>query len=65
MIRLLVINGHPVVGGGIRAILSGEPDIWRADGNRRARHPCGTGRAVTRIRTGPPASSLGTVGLTV
>jgi DNA-binding NarL/FixJ family response regulator len=28
MIRLLVVDEHPVVGEGIRAILSGEPDIW-------------------------------------
>ncbi len=28
MIRLLVVDEHPVVGEGIRAILDGEPDYW-------------------------------------
>jgi DNA-binding NarL/FixJ family response regulator len=28
MIRLLVVDEHPVVGEGVRAILNGEPDFW-------------------------------------
>src|SRR5215203_4802978 len=28
MIRLLVVDEHPVVGEGIRAILNDEPDFW-------------------------------------
>jgi DNA-binding NarL/FixJ family response regulator len=28
MIRLLVVDEHPVIGEGVRAILNGEPDFW-------------------------------------
>ena len=28
MIRLLVVDEHPVIGEGIRAVLSDEPDFW-------------------------------------
>ena len=28
MIRLLVVDEHPVIGEGIRAILNDQPDFW-------------------------------------